>query len=361
MKLVVLGLSITSSWGNGHATTYRSLLRGCHELGHETFFLERDVPWYAAQRDMPEPQFCEVLLYNDLEDLRSRMTDIVESADAVIVGSYVPEGIAVCKWVLATAKGVRSFYDIDTPKTLAKLNRGECEYMAVDLISKFEVYFSFAGGPILYRLEREYGSPAARALYCSVDTEVYFPERVAEQWALGYLGTYSPDRQGTLERFLIGPASRLPGERFVVAGSQYPPEFKWPKNVEHINHLPPDKHRRHYCKQRFTLNITRADMRRAGYSPSVRLFEAAACGTPIISDFWEGIENFFEPEKEVLIARNSSDVTNILRDLSYEELSVIGARARSRVLRDHTARRRAEELTASLDNAVRQSKSNFPS
>jgi spore maturation protein CgeB len=344
MKLAILGLSITSSWGNGHATTYRSLLREWHELGHEAIFLERDVPWYAAQRDMPAPPFCEVLLYNDLDDLRDRLAGVIKTADAVMVGSYTPEGVAVGEWVLSIASGITSFYDIDTPVTLAQLVRGACEYLSPELIKKYQFYLSFAGGPILDRLEDDYGSPAARALYCSVDPDLYYPEKVEEQWVLGYLGTYSSDRQGALDTLLINPALELSDQQFVVAGPQYPPGINWPVNVKRVEHLPPDQHRRYYCQQRFTLNITRADMRRAGFSPSVRLFEAAACGTPIISDTWEGIESFFEPGEEILLARDSREVTEMLCGLSDKERFSLSVKARRRVLRDHTARCRAEEL-----------------
>ena len=164
MKLVFFGLSITSSWGNGHATTYRALLRELNKLGHQILFLERDVPWYAFNRDMIAPSFCTVELYRDAEDLRNRFETAVRTADAVIVGSYVPDGVMVGEWVLDTARGITAFYDIDTPVTLAKLERADFEYLSPDLIPGYRIYFSFSGGRSLTRLENEYGSPAARAL-----------------------------------------------------------------------------------------------------------------------------------------------------------------------------------------------------
>lgn len=346
MKLVVLGLSITSSWGNGHATTYRALLRELSSLGYQVVFLERDVPWYASHRDMIAPGFCEIELYRDLEDLRERFTELVRAADAVMVGSYVP--VAVGEWVLATAKGVTAFYDIDTPVTLAKLEQGDCEYLAPDLIPRYRIYFSFSGGPSLVRLEKEYGSPAARALYCSADPELYYPEELEKRWALGYLGTYSQDRQAGVNQFLIQPALRLPKEHFAVAGSSYPAELKWPSNVDRTEHLPPAQHRRFYNEQRFTLNITRASMRHMGFSPSVRLFEAAACGVPIISDIWDGIETFFEPDKEIILVRTTEEMIAILSNLADRDRMEVGARGRERFLRNHSARERARVLAECL-------------
>jgi spore maturation protein CgeB len=344
MKIVILGLSITSSWGNGHATTYRGLVRELAARGHEILFLERDVPWYAAHRDLPSPPWCATELYRDVATLNRDFSGRVREADLVIVGSYVPEGVAVGEWTTATAESTTAFYDIDTPVTLGKLARGDFEYLAPHLIPRYDLYLSFTGGPVLMHLERALGAPAARALYCSFDPEHYFPEEQAPKWDLGYLGTYSVDRQPALEQFLLIPAREWKDGRFIVGGPQYPPEIRWPQNVERVDHLPPADHRAFYTAQRFTLNVTRSEMIEAGWSPSVRLFEAAACGVPIISDWWEGLDSFFEPGREILIARSSGDVLHYLRDLPDEERRAIGVRARNRVLAEHTAAHRAAEL-----------------
>jgi spore maturation protein CgeB len=346
IRFVFLGLSITSSWGNGHATTYRGLVRELGARGHDVLFLERDVPWYADNRDMPEAPGGRTEIYRNLDDLRRRFSPTIATADFVIVGSYVPEGIEVVEWVLSNARGATAFYDIDTPVTLARLEGAECPYVTAAQIPGFDLYLSFTGGPTLDRLEREFGARAARPLYCSVDPDQYFPEPVERRWDVGYLGTYSEDRQSTLSKLFLCAARALPDRRFVVAGAQYPEAIEWPGNVERIIHLPPRDHRRFYNAQRFTLNITRADMVRAGYSPSVRLFEAAACGTPIISDQWPGLAGFFEPGSEILIARSHSDTLRYLQSVGDEERAAIGARARQRVLARHTAAHRAAELEA---------------
>ena len=350
MKIVVLGLSLSSSWGNGHATTYRALLRAFAARGHDVLFLERETPWYAAHRDLADPDFCRLAFYADLPALE-RWRGEIARADAVIVGSYVPEGVEVGRWVQREARGVAAFYDIDTPVTLAKLERGDHEYISPALIPGYDVYLSFTGGPTLKRLEREFGSPAARALYCSVDAERYRPLDLPPRWDLSYLGTYSEDRQPTLERLLIEPARRAPDLRFAVAGPGYPATISWPSNVEVIDHVAPGDHPAFYAASRFTLNVTRADMIRAGWSPSVRLFEAAACATPILSDTWDGLGALLQPGLEVLLPRDGEAVLGILSGLPEKDRRRIGAAARDRILADHTADHRAAELEAHLAEA----------
>lgn len=344
LDVVILGLSITSSWGNGHATTYRGLVRELAARGHRVLFLERDQPWYADNRDLPEPPFGRTELYKSLEELKDRFAQTIRRADFVMVGSYVPEGVEVGRWVTEIAAGVTAFYDIDTPVTLAKLTRGDFEYLSPELVSRYHAYLSFTGGPTLKRLERQFGSPMARPLYCSFDPDLYRPEEMEPRWDLGYMGTYSDDRQPTLERLLIEPARRFQEGKFTVAGPQYPKEIRWPKNVKRTEHLPPKKHSRFYNQQRFTLNVTRADMIAAGFSPSVRLFEAAACATPIISDEWPGLGTFFKIGEEILTAKTAGEVLQYLRDIPEAERRALGQRARARVLNEHTASHRAEEL-----------------
>ena len=351
IDVVILGLAITSSWGNGHATTYRSLVRGLHQRGVRVLFLERDQPWYADNRDAPRPPGCETQLYASLADLQRRFAERVRAADAVIVGSYVEQGRDVCDWVLACARGVRAFYDIDTPVTLSRLETDQCEYLRADHIPAFDLMLSFTGGPTLRRLEEAYGARRAAALYCSVDVEAYVPHAIVQDVDLGYMGTYSADRQPVIEELLSAPARRLPSRRFLVVGAQYPSRQSWPPNVRRIEHLPPARHTWFYGRQRYTLNVTRADMRRAGWSPSVRLFEAAACGAPIISDRWPGLEEVLTPDEHVLIANEADDVVAWLEHQSEAERLRIARGARERVLEAHSGLKRADELLRLLDGA----------
>ncbi len=349
MRIVVLGLSLSSSWGNGHAVTFRALLKAVAARGHDILFLERRVPWYASHRDLGDPSYCRLDFYNDLDDL-GRFESEVAGADAVIVGSYVPEGVAVGGWVRKTARGVVAFYDIDTPVTLAKLGRGDEEYLSAAQIPNYDLYLSFTGGPTLQRLEQEFGAPAARALFCSADSALYRPLDAAPRWDLSYLGTYSPDRQPVLERLLLEPARRMPEKRFVVAGPQYPAEIEWPANVERIEHLPPIEHPAFYAASRFTLNTTRADMVAAGYSPSIRLFEAASCAVPIISDIWEGLDKLFAPGREIVLAKNADEVMAAL-NLPEEAAQAIGRAAHARLMTEHTPGHRAQTLETELQAA----------
>jgi spore maturation protein CgeB len=343
VKIVFLGLSITSSWGNGHATNYRALVRELTSRGHEVLFLERDMPWYASQRDLPQPPWGRTELYGSLEELEQHAEDVA-AAELVVVGSFVPEGVAVAEWVLGRAGGAVAFYDIDTPITLAKLRRGDSEYLAPDLVARFDLYLSFTGGPTLQVLEEEFGARRAIAFYCLVDPDAYRPQRARPRWDLGYLGTYSDDRQPILERLLVEPARRLAGGRFAVAGPQYPEGVEWPGNVERIEHVAPRDHPGFYASQRFTLNVTRREMRAAGWSPSVRLFEAAACAVPVISDRWDGLEEIFTPGEEILVADSAQDVVRYLTGTGEDERLALGERARARVLAEHTAERRCEQL-----------------
>jgi len=348
LGIVILGLSITSAWGNGHATTYRGLVRALAGRGHDVLFLERDKPWYAQNRDLAHPPYGRTALYGSVGELMERYADEVRNADLVIVGSYVPDGVAVGQWVLATARGVRAFYDIDTPVTLAQLASDTCAYLSPAQVKEYDLYLSFTGGPTLQILERSYGAPQARALYCSVDPAQYHPEPVSECWDLGYLGTYAPDRQAALDRLLLEPARQWHDGRFVCAGPQYPAGIAWSDNVARIEHLPPSEHRMFYNRQRFTLNVTRADMVRLGWSPSVRLFEAAACATPIVSDRWAGLETLFTPGKEIIVADSHAHVLDLLRRMPTERRIALGENARRRVLAEHTSDHRAVELESYL-------------
>lgn len=351
MKIVLCGLSATSSWGNGHAVTYRSLLKGLAARGHEVLFLERDVPWYAAHRDLPAGGSDRIRLYGSLEELRDVHGADVRAADLVVVGSYVPDGIQVGRWVLEQSRGVTAFYDIDTPITLAGLAQDRCEYLTREQAAAYDLYFSFSGGPVLDRIRVEFGALRPRPLYCSVDPDVYRPLDRPERWRLGYMGTYSPDRQPGLERLLLDVARRLPECPMIVAGPQYPPDIDWPSNVERVDHVPPDGHPAFYASQRFTLNLTRKEMMRSGYSPSVRLFEAAACGVSILSDDWPGLDRFFRPGEDILVVSEPVDVVTCLTGITDARRTRMAERARLRVLDAHTPVRRAEEIEASVAEA----------
>lgn len=346
MKISMVGLSLSSSWGNGHATTYRALVKGLLANGHTVDFYEREEPWYAAHRDLPD---CDALhFYSTADALLCNWKSSLAGSDLVMIGSYVRETARLVEGLKRSAQGVLAYYDIDTPVTIAQLRNDRCEYLSRDLVPEFDLYLSFSGGTVLDEL-KSLGASRPVPFYCSVDPSVHAPKEMRRADDLGYLGTYSADRQAPLTRLLLEPATQWADGRFTVAGPQYPETVEWPVNVRHVPHLPPGEHSDFYCSQRFTLNLTRSDMRQMGYSPSVRLFEAACCGTPIISDYWPGLESFFDLDSEILVADGSADVLNYVRHLPEEQRESIGSAARRRVLAGHTGEQRARELESYLE------------
>src|SRR5712671_7912042 len=313
LDIVMFGLSITSSWGNGHAVTYRALAKALHQRGHKVTFIERDVPWYRDNRDLTAAEYCRIELYDSLREVPKRFAQLVANANLVMIGSYVPDGVRLADWITSRARGITAFYDIDTPVTLAGLDSGTTLYMSAALIPRFDLYLSFTGGPLLNVIEEVYGSPRARALHCSADLSSSAESVAPSRWALGYLGTYASDRQGALEALLIETSRHLNDLEFVVAGPKYPDDVRWPANITRIAHLPPTRHQEFYGSQRFTLNITRHNMRLAGFSPSVRLFEAAAAGVPIMTDKWPGLETFFTPGREILVVEGTHQVIQVIK------------------------------------------------
>jgi spore maturation protein CgeB len=353
VKIVIFGLSITSSWGNGHATTFRALCRALRARGHRIVFFEHNLEWYENNRDLPNPEFCEVHLFENWKEVLPLARRELRDCDLAMVGSYFPDGIAASNEVLDHAPAVKAFYDIDTPITVAQLReRGETDYLRLDQIAGFDLYFSFTGGPMLREIEERFGARRAVPLYCSFDPDQYHSFPVHKRFAcdLSYMGTYAPDRQPKIEELLCAPARRLADRNFIVAGPQYPNSVKWPPNVRHIIHLNPRWHAHFYSSSRMTLNVTRRDMVQAGYSPSVRLFEAAACGATIVSDNWPGLDSFFEPGSEILTPVSSDDVCRYISEADASDLRQIGRRAQQRVLAEHTSQRRAEEFEQAVRN-----------
>jgi spore maturation protein CgeB len=347
MKIVIYGLTITSAWGNGHATTYRSLARALARLGHQLHFIEKDVEWYRANRDLPTPEFCSVHLYDDWKLAERSLIQHAVDADAIVVGSYFPDAIPATRALLEAGYGPILFYDIDTPITLTQLrDHGRCEYLEAALIPEYSAYLSFTGGPALRELEIVFGAQWAVPFYCSVDPDLYHPTPLREEFRcdLSYLGTYAKDRQTGLMHLLNGAAKILPQNNFLVAGAMYPAEELWASNVRRKTHVAPPDHPAFYSSSRFTLNLTRDDMKVAGYSPSVRLFEASACGTVILSDSWPGLDRFLAPGEEILLPADAAGTAEILSELSDEERERIGRRARERILTEHTAENRAREF-----------------
>jgi spore maturation protein CgeB len=346
MKIVVFGLTVSSSWGNGHATLWRGLCGALGRLGHHVTFFERDAPYYAAARDLTQISPHALRIYPTWESVRDEARRVLDGADAALVTSYCPDAVAATELVLESGAGVRAFYDLDTPITLARLRAGRpVDYLGPQGLSRFDVVLSFTGGSALAELTERLGARRVIALHGSVDPEVYYPAppRALFRSDLSYLGTYSADRQAALFALFLEPIRRSPTRRFVLGGSLYPHDFPWLGNLNHVGHVAPQDHSAFYGSSALTLNITRGPMAEMGHCPSGRLFEAAASGVAVLSDAWEGIERFFTPGREILLARTTEDVLAAIA-LPREELAAIGRAARDRALREHTADHRASEL-----------------
>jgi spore maturation protein CgeB len=349
MKLVIFGLTISSSWANGHATVWRALCKVLTRRGHRVVFFERDVPYYASQRDLHDISGGKLTLYTEWQAILGQAERDLADADVAMVTSYCPDGVAASELVLGS-KALRVFYDLDTPVTLEHLELGRpVTYIGPFGLRDFDLVLSFTGGKALDTLQSRLGARRVKPLYGSVDPEVHCRVAAEAQYHadLSYVGTYAEDRQETLEALFVDPARHLPDGRFVIAGAQYPPAFPWLANIFFVRHIAPPDHPALYSSSRLTLNVTRRAMANMGYCPSGRLFEAAACSTPILSDWWEGLDQFFDPGREILVAASTEDALEALR-LPDRELEQIAGRARVRVLEEHSAERRVQQLEGLL-------------
>jgi spore maturation protein CgeB len=353
MKIVIFGLTISSSWGNGHATLWRGLVRALARRGHRIVFFEKDVPYYAENRDLFEIPGGDLVLYRDWGDIRQRAAAELVDADVAIATSYCPDGIAASELLLDAPRPLHVFYDLDTPVTFARLEAGEpITYIGARGLRDFDLALSYTGGRALDRLQSELGARRVAPLYGHVDPDVHHPVPPAYHYRadLSYLGTYAADRQAALQRLFIDPAGLRPNHHFLIGGAQYPADFPWRPNISFVRHLPPPEHPAFFSSSRLTLNITRKAMAEMGWCPSGRLFEAAACGTPILSDNWEGLDSFFEPNQEILITETSEHTVSAL-DLTDTELKRIAKAGRERVLANHTSEHRARELEILFEDA----------
>jgi spore maturation protein CgeB len=353
MKIVIFGLTISSSWGNGHATLWRGLVGALAMRGCEIVFFERDVPYYAENRDFFDIPGGSLVLYGAWDDIRTRAAAEVAAADVAIVTSYCPDGLAASALVCEAARALPVFYDLDTPVTLSRLEAGESvPYIGEDGLSGFELVLSYTGGRALDALQSRLGAKRVAPLYGHVDPDVHRPADPDPRYAcdLSYLGTYSADRQAAVETLFIAPARRRPQSRFLLGGSLYPQDFPWTDNIYFVHHVPPGAHPAFFSSSRMTLNVTRAAMAQMGWCPSGRLFEAAACGTPILSDNWEGLDSFLEPGREILVAETCEDAVEAL-DMTDNALARLARRARERVLAEHSSATRAETLVRLLEDA----------
>jgi len=353
MTIAIFGLSVTSSWGNGHATFWRALCRSLAKQGHLVIFFERDQPFYRMHRDLDDLPDHVLHVYRDWDAIRDEALAVVRAADASIVTSYCADAQDASTLILEKARGIKVFYDMDTPVTLERLAAGlPVDYLPRFGFAAFDLVLSYAGGPALDALTQTLGARRALPIYGCIDPDEYpvarHPRRDA---AFTYLGTYAEDRAEAFGKFVVQPAQRLPASRIIVGGPQYPDVEEWPTNIEYRAHVGQPEHLAFYASGRFTLNLTRGAMCQWGWCPSGRLFEAAACGTPLLTDVWPGLSDFFTPGEEIIAVESADDVVRAVSSMDDAALRRMADRARERVLDTCTADVRALDFEAALQDA----------
>jgi spore maturation protein CgeB len=358
LRIVVLGRSLTSSAENPYLGAYRSLLREVYALGHDILYLQPDSPGRADDPDLPRHYFCHVERYQSLDELKSDFGKELAQANIVILTSGIADGVAVTEWALATAACPVALHDLDTPATLASLVEGQCDFLSPELIGRFDLVLTSSGGPSIDLLRRMYGVRCVKTLYAAFDQELFYPQHLEPRWDLGYRAPHRPGEAAALDRLLIKVAESWPDLELSLAGPGYPDDLPTPSNLSRLGPVGRAEQRRHDNVHRFMLSLSSSCPSIAGFSPSARMFEACACGVPVIAQHSTGLESFLEPGDEVLTARSTDDVATILRTLPDDERRRIGMNARERVLREHTVAQRALELERVLSAvlASRQSK-----
>lgn len=362
MKIAIFGLTLRSSWSNGHATLWRGLCKSLIKLGHEFVFFERDEPSYASTCDWPAlpPAMSnsQLTLYSDWSTVEATARRELADCDAAIVSSYCFDAQAATDAILSAGRPLALFYDLDTPVTLDTLRSGrQVNYVPTRGLRDFDLVLSYTGGAALEELRTDLGARRVRTLYGHVDPDVHRPTAAAAKYraALSCLGTCSADRHTMLEELFIAPARLRPAKKFLMAGARRPEHYSWSDNVDFVDYLPPQQHPAFFCSSRLTLNVTRQPMVRLGWCPTARLFEAAACGAAVISDEWCGLDDFYTPGEQILVARSSADILSAL-DLSDARLQQIGRDARERTLDEHTSLHRARQLIHYLEELRSTSK-----
>jgi spore maturation protein CgeB len=346
MNIAIFGLSISSSWGNGHATIWRGLVRALISNNHKVTFFERNVPYYAQNRDFLGMDGLNLVLYNSWHEIELTAASILNFTDVAIVTSYCPDALVASDLILCREVPLNIFYDLDAAVTLEQIENGKTPfYIGKKLLKDYDLVFSYSGGQVLDRIKERLAAKEVFPLYGCVDPLTHRPVKASPVYScdMSYLGTFAKDRQEMLQRLLIETAKKNPVKNFIIGGAQYPENFPWAENVFFVAHVPPSEHSSFYCSCKFTLNVTRSAMAETGFSPSGRLFEAASCGVPVISDRWKGVEQFFTPGEEIIIASDSDDVMDALQ-MSEERRMTIAIKAYQRVQREHTAMHRVKEF-----------------
>ncbi len=347
LNIAFFASSLVSAYWNGAATYYRGIVRALAARGHRISFFEPDAYDRQSHRDMPDPDWANVIVYPaQREDDAYAALEQARYADLVIKASGVGVFDRLLEEAVLDLKSPRTrvaFWDVDAPATLDRVRRDPADYFA-GLIPRYDMIFTYGGGPPVVAGYRELGARKCAPVYNALDPDTHFPAGPVQRYegALSFLGNRLPDREARVEEFFLKPAASC-DVPFVLGGAGWDGK-PMPSNVRYVGHVYTRDHNAFNCSAMAVLNISRESMARYGYSPATRVFEAAGAGACVISDTWEGMELFLEPGEEVLVARDGEEVARILHDLTPERASEIGRRARSRVHAAHTYAHRAAQL-----------------
>jgi len=354
-RIAFFGSSLTSAYWNGAATYYRGIIRALHARGFQITFYEPDAYNRQAHRDIDEPDWARVVVY--AADSESNLTPLLEEAshaDIIVKTSGIgvfDEYLEAAIPAIARPGALPIFWDVDAPATLDRIEANPSDPFR-PLIRKYDLILTYGGGDPVVRGYLKHGARRCVPIYNALDPQTHFPAPPDARFEadLGLLANRLPDREARIRDFFFGAAEALPGHSFVFGGNGWQGEGM-PLNIKYVGHVFTADHNAFNCTPRAILNVSRDSMARYGFSPATRVFEAAGAGACLITDTWEGLELFLEPDQEVLVARNGRDVADLLQSLNREQASRIGEAARRRVLEEHTYAKRAEQVEAVLEGS----------
>jgi spore maturation protein CgeB len=351
MNITFFGSSLVSAYWNGAATYYRGIVRALHARGHCVTFYEPDAYDRQQHRDIPDPDWARVVVYDPTDAAALRAVEAARGADVIVKTS----GVGVCDAVLEAAVPARKaahalaiYWDVDAPATLDRMEADPADPLRA-LIPQYDLVLTYGGGDPVVRAYTAAGARACVPIYNALDPSTHHVVAPDPRFAadLGFLGNRLPDRERRVESFFLAAAERLPLKRFLLGGNGWR-DKPMPSNVRDVGHVYTRDHNAFNCTPLAVLNISRDSMARYGFSPATRVFEAAGAGACLITDAWEGIEHFLAPGDEVLVAADGDDVASIVAGLDRARAAAIGSAACRRVLAEHTYARRVLEVESVL-------------
>jgi len=352
MKIYVIGSSLTSCYWNGAATYYRGIYKNLHALGHDIIFAEPDIYRRQQNRDCPTIEYADVRVYQTPRDLDSVLAEACDS-DLIIKHSGVGADDELLEREVLNCRSANAhvaFWDVDAPATLARVEENAADPFR-ELIPHYDFIFTYGGGQPVVDHYRRLGAKNCYPIYNALDPDTHFPVSPDPQFKcdLAFVGNRMPDREARVEQFFFAAAAQAPEFKFLLGGEGWGSKAM-PQNVRWIGHVGTAHHNVINCSARMVLNINRESMAKVGFSPPTRVFEAAGAAACLITDAWLGVEHFFEPEREILVAQGADDIVGYLRQISAEQAQAIGSAMHKRALRDHTYQLRARQV----DDILRQ-------